>query len=95
MFGLQKIILCSRNGRIIKFGVQLSETDPNPCFIINFGNDPSYFGEPGADGHTIFLNTNFTPLVALCARLIHSAMKSREISIIVAPTEKPVLLVMI
>ena len=46
-------------------------------------------------GRTIFSKTNFTDLVALCARLIHSAMRSREFSIVVAPTVEPGLSVII
>ena len=37
----------------------------------------------------MFSKTNFTILVALCARLIHSAMKAREISVVASPTVEP------
>ena len=62
-------------------------TFPAPAYVKN-QNDVN-FGIRNDDSRTMFSKTIFTVLVALCARLIHSAMKERESSVVALPTVEP------
>ena len=60
---------------------------PAPACKIDINTPPAY--PKRCVWHTMFSRTVMTELVALCARLIHWAMREIESRVVVAPTVEP------